>query len=60
MVTEDLKINPNPFIYPGHDESKPGEYKCFKPIQTSIFSESFRVTDAKMEDDDYFVFLVEG
>lgn len=59
-INEELLINDNPHIYPGHIESLPGQFiDKQRPFQSNAVTESYVVSDPKIETD-YYIYTITG
>ena len=43
MITEDLKVNANPLIFEGFDESIDGEFTNFRPFKANPVTNSYDI-----------------
>ena len=61
MITEDLKVNSNPLIFAGFDESQQGQFDNFKGFKSNPVTDSYDVTELKYDErDDCHSYLVGG
>jgi hypothetical protein len=58
-INEELLINDNPHIYPGYIESLPGQFIDKRPSQSIKVTESYVVSDPKIETD-YYIYTITG